>query len=111
MVGHVYPGRIFNRLLAAQVGQLVRVTDEHYEEHYYEIVEIIRFPYEIGNAEDRELGFQYMYDDSEERITLVTCYPEFEWTHRFVVRSVPIDPPEDAVSKFEELDESAEQVN
>jgi LPXTG-site transpeptidase (sortase) family protein len=111
MVGHVYPGRVFNRLLDAQVGQLVRITDEHYEEHYYEIVEIIRFPYEIGNAKDRELGFQYMYDDSEERITLVTCYPEFEWTHRFVVRAVPIDPPEDAVSKFEELDVATDQMN
>jgi len=94
MVGHVYPGRVFNKLLDAKVGQIVRVTDEHYREHYYRIEEIIRFPYEIGKPEDRELGFQYMYDDSEERITLVTCYPEFEWTHRFVVRAVPIDPEE-----------------
>lgn len=93
MVGHVYPGRVFNDLLDAEVGQIVRVTDELYEEHYYRVEEIIRFPYEVGNDEDRALGFDYMYDNSEERLTLVTCYPEFEWTHRFVVRAVPIDPP------------------
>ncbi len=95
MVGHVYPGRVFNDLLDAQVGQVVRITDELYQEHYYRVEEIIRFPYEAGSEEDRELGFEYMYDDSEERITLVTCYPEYEWTHRFVVRAVPIDPPDD----------------
>jgi len=93
MVGHVYPGRVFNVLLDAEIGQVVRITDENFEEHYYQITEIIRFPYEIGNAEDRELGLQYMHDTSEERITLVTCYPEFEWTHRFVVRAVPLDGP------------------
>ena len=94
MVGHVYPGRVFNKLLDAQVGQIVRITDEYYTEHYYRIESIIRFPYEIGKPEDREIGFQYMYDNSQERITLVTCYPEYEWTHRFVVRAVPIAPPE-----------------
>jgi LPXTG-site transpeptidase (sortase) family protein len=94
MVGHVYPGRVFNRLLEAQVGQIVRITDEHYEEHYYRIQEIIRFPYEVGDEDDRALGFQYMYDDSEERLTLVTCYPEYEWTHRFVVRAVPLTEEE-----------------
>jgi LPXTG-site transpeptidase (sortase) family protein len=97
MVGHVYPGRVFNVLLDAEIGQVVRVTDENFEEHYYQITEIIRFPYEIGNAEDRELGLHYMHDNSEERITLVTCYPEFEWTHRFVVRAVPIDGPPEPV--------------
>jgi LPXTG-site transpeptidase (sortase) family protein len=97
MVGHVYPGRVFNVLLDAEIGQVVRVTDENFEEHYYQITEIIRFPYEIGNAEDRELGLQYMHDNSEERLTLVTCYPEFEWTHRFVVRAVPIDGPPEPV--------------
>lgn len=96
MVGHVAPGRVFNKLLDAKIGQIVRVTDEFYEDHYYRITEIIRFPYEIGKPEDHELGFQYMYDDSEERITLVTCYPEDKWTHRFVVRATPIEPPKDS---------------
>lgn len=96
MVGHVYPGRVFNKLLDAKIGQIVRVTDENFDEHYYKISEIIRFPYETGDEEDRQLGLQYMYDNSEERITLVTCYPEYEWTHRFVVRAVPIDPPSGA---------------
>jgi|GEM_PF-3720130 len=95
MVGHVYPGRVFNALLDVEVGAQIRVTDEFYEEHYYEVTEIIRFPYEVGTEEDRELGFEYMYDQSEERITLVTCYPEYEWTHRFVVRAKPIDPDSD----------------
>lgn len=94
MVGHVYPGRVFNRLLDVEVGAVIRVTDEFFEEHYYRVTEIIRFPYEVGNDEDRELGFQYMYDQSEERLTLVTCYPEYEWTHRFVVRAEPIDADE-----------------
>lgn len=94
MVGHVYPGRVFNELLDAEVGQIIRITDEFYEEHYYRVDEIIRFPYEEGDEEDRRLGFEYIYDDSEERITLVTCYPEFEWTHRFVVRAVPISEAE-----------------
>lgn len=98
MVGHVYPGRIFNKLLDARVGQIIRITDEHYNEHYYRVTEVRRLPYESGTERDRELGFEYMYDESEERLTLVTCYPEFEWTHRFVVRARPIDPPDDANS-------------
>lgn len=93
MIGHVYPGRVFNDLLDIQVGEVIRVTDEYYNEHYYMVEEIRRFPYEVGTEEDRILGFDYMYDNSEERITLVTCYPEYEWTHRFVVRAVPIDAP------------------
>lgn len=106
MVGHVYPGRVFNELLDAEVGQIVRITDEFYEEHYYRIEEIIRFPYEEGNDEDRRLGFEYIYDDSEERVTLVTCYPEFEWTHRFVVRAIPISEAE-----AERLQREADEVN
>ncbi|MFP4320991.1 MAG: class F sortase [Anaerolineales bacterium] len=104
MVGHVFPGRIFNRLLDVQVGQTVRITDERYQEHFYRVEEIIRFPYEAGSEEDRELGFEYMYDNSEERITLVTCYPEYEWTHRFVVRAVPIAPPDDLSTDDEARD-------
>jgi len=93
MVGHVFPGRIFNKLLDAKIGQVVRITDEFYVEHYYRIDEIVRVPFEIGTEADKELGFQYIYDNSQERLTLVTCYPEYEWTHRFVVRAVPIPPP------------------
>lgn len=94
MIGHVAPGRVFNKLLEVQIGDIVRVTDEHYEEHYYQVQEIIRFPYEVGTPEDHQIGFDYMYDNSEERITLVTCYPEYTWTHRFVVRAVPIPAPD-----------------
>ncbi|NJL92544.1 MAG: class F sortase [Anaerolineae bacterium] len=92
MVGHVFPGRVFNNLLDAEVGQIIRVTDELYNEHYYQIEEIRTILYEEGTPEDRELGLAYMYDNSAERLTLVTCYPEYDWTHRFVVRAVPINP-------------------
>ena len=94
IIGHVYPGRVFNILLDAKVGQILRITDENYEEHYYQISEIRRIPYEIGTEFDRKLGYEYIYDQSEERITLVTCYPEYTWTHRFVVRAVPVQSPE-----------------
>lgn len=94
MVGHVYPGRVFNHLLDVQIGQVVRVTDEHFVDHYYQIQEIIRFPYEQGTQADRELGLAYIFENTVERLTLVTCYPEYEWTHRFVVRAVPIPKPE-----------------
>lgn len=94
MVGHVYPGRVFNNLLEVQIGQVVRVTDENYVDHYYQIQEIVRFPYESGTQADRELGFSYVFENTVERLTLVTCYPEYEWTHRFVVRAIPIPKPE-----------------
>lgn len=90
MIGHVAPGRVFNKLLDAQIGQIIRITDEKQEQHYYQINEIVRFPFEVGSAEDHQIGFAYVYDNSEERITLVTCYPEYTWTHRFVVRAVPV---------------------
>ncbi len=93
MVGHVYPGRVFNHLLDVQIGQVVRVTDENYVDHYYQIQEIIRFPYEEGTEADRALGLAYIFENTVERLTLVTCYPEYEWTHRFVVRAVPIPKP------------------
>lgn len=90
MIGHVAPGRVFNKLLDAQIGQIIRITDEKQQQHYYQINEIVRFPFEIGSPEDHQIGFAYVYDNSEERITLVTCYPEYTWTHRFVVRAVPV---------------------
>ncbi len=94
IVGHVYPGRVFNNLLDVQIGQVIRVTDEYYEDHYYEIQEIVRFPYESGTQADIELGFAYIFENTVERLTLVTCYPEYDWTHRFVVRAIPIPKPE-----------------
>jgi LPXTG-site transpeptidase (sortase) family protein len=97
MIGHVAQGRVFNRLLDANIGQIIRITDENYEEYYYQIEQIVQVPYESGTAEDHQLGFDYIYDNSVERITLVTCYPEDQWTHRFVVRAVPI-PADVAIS-------------
>lgn len=94
MIGHVAPGLVFNNLLDVEIGDIIRVRDENFNDHYYQVHEYARFPFDQTDPENITLGMNYMYlEDGQERLTLVTCYPENTWTHRFVVRAVPIPPP------------------
>ncbi len=94
IVGHVYPGRAFHDLIQADFGDLVKVTDHYYVDHWYQVEEIRLVPAENATQAQLEETYEEIFKAEGERLTLITCYPVYTWTHRAVVIAYPIDGPE-----------------
>jgi LPXTG-site transpeptidase (sortase) family protein len=94
IVGHVYPGRAFHDLIQADFGDLVKVTDHYYVDHWYQVEEIRLVPAENATQAQLEETYEEIFQTEGERLTLITCYPVYTWTHRAVVIAYPIDGPE-----------------
>ncbi len=81
LAGHVgYAGTIFNQLPQAQIGDLIYLTAGS-GVHTYQITEIhTLLPHETW----------VMFPTPDETLTLITCVPINVYTHRLVVRAVPV---------------------
>lgn len=81
LAGHVgYPGTIFNQLPQAQLDDVIHLSTDS-GVHTYRVREIhTLLPHETW----------VMLPTTEETLTLITCVPINVYTHRLVIRAVPV---------------------
>jgi sortase A len=89
IVGHVRRGLIFNRLSGVKLNDLIKVYDEAGIQHTYRVAQIELVPVAGASSEQIQTGLLYTSPTSDERLTLVTCYPETSYANRLVVIGVP----------------------
>jgi sortase A len=78
-------GAVFAGLWELEAGDLVHVTDEAGEQHTY-IVESVTRVQEVGASLSERLEHgEVMSPSSDTRLTLVTCWPAWAYTHRVIV--------------------------
>lgn len=95
IVGHVYRGLVFNHLQHAKVGDEVLLHDVDGRTFSYKVDEIVLVPIEGASTEQLESNLEYVLPTPDERLTLITCWPETTFTHRLIVIAKPYEAPED----------------
>jgi LPXTG-site transpeptidase (sortase) family protein len=95
IVGHVYRGLVFNHLPHAKVGDEVLLHDVEGNTFNYKVDEIVLLPIEGASTEQLESNLEYVLPTADERLTLITCWPETSFTHRLIVIARPYEAPED----------------
>ncbi len=79
----------FQNLWDLQEGQEVRLYDAQGQEYLY-FVESVMTLQEIGlTVEQRQENARYLQPTEDTRVTLITCWPEWVYTHRVIVIAKP----------------------
>lgn len=92
IVGHVRRGLVFNHLIGAKLDDLISIYDEAGRRYDYKIAQIELIPVAGATKEQINQGLLYTAPTSDERISLITCYPETSYANRLVVIGVPVHP-------------------
>lgn len=82
-------GGVFRRLWDLQPGDEVWLITREGQEYLYIVEEVLKLQ-EIGaTLEQRLENARYMEPTEDDRLTLITCWPEWAYTHRVIVIARP----------------------
>jgi sortase A len=90
---HNVSGQVFRYLVDMVEGDLITVYQGD-EPHYYTVAEKVILKEKGEPPEVRRENAKWIGPISEERLTLVTCWPFHNNTHRLVVVARPAPPPQ-----------------
>lgn len=86
---HNIGGEVFRDLVDLKVGDEITVQADAYEYHY-KITDRFIVPERDASVEQRAQNAQWIQPTVDERITLVTCWPYNNNTHRLIVVAKPL---------------------
>jgi len=89
---HNIKGEVFRYLVDVEVGDRVILYVEGYP-YYYEVEEKMILKEKGEPAEVRRENARWIAPTDDERLTMVTCWPYTNNTHRLVVVAKPTSPP------------------
>jgi len=93
---HNVYGKVFANLHKVQPGDEVLVFSEDYSITYV-VSNVMILPERDAGIEARIENARWIQPSTDERLTLVTCWPEISNTHRLIVVAQPIDWNEQGV--------------
>ena len=82
-------GAVFRKLYTLQVGDLITVSSASYT-RVYQVQEVLKLLERGVSYEQRVQNAQYIQPMNDDRLTLVSCWPETSNTHRIIVIAKPI---------------------
>jgi LPXTG-site transpeptidase (sortase) family protein len=82
-------GSVFRKLYTLQAGDLVTVSSASYV-RVYQVQEVLKLLERGVSYEQRVQNAQYIQPMNDDRLTLVSCWPETNNTHRIIVIAKPI---------------------
>ena len=80
----------FQNLWDLQAGDEVHVWDSIGREFTYVVDSVIKVQEFGASLEQRQENAQYMMPTDDTRLTLITCWPEWVYTHRIIVIARPL---------------------
>jgi len=86
---HNMAGEVFRDLVTLQVGAKVSVFAGDVE-HVYQVTEVQVLPEKGMPLEVRQANGQWIGQTGSEMLTMVTCWPYNNNTHRVIVRALPV---------------------
>ena len=85
MSGHGTDQGVFSRLGELEPGDEITIELSDSESHVYRVEESVLLP-EVGASHQQKLAnARYMEPTDDARLTLITCWPAWAYTHRLVV--------------------------
>jgi LPXTG-site transpeptidase (sortase) family protein len=91
-------GKVFENLKDLEYGDVIMLVSEEGDEYKYLISNKMIFPEKDEPLEVRLENGRWILPTDDERLTLVTCWPEDSNTHRLIIVAVP----EPDYSKFDQ---------
>jgi len=82
-------GGVFQNLWDVQRGDEVRITDREGKVYTYTVEKVLKLREVGASLEERRTNARYMAPTDQEVLTLITCWPEWAYTHRVIVRARP----------------------
>ncbi len=82
-------GGVFRRLWDLQPGDEVWIITREGQEYLYIVEEVLKLQEVGASLEQRLQNARYMDPTEDDRLTLITCWPEWAYTHRVVVIARP----------------------
>jgi len=89
--GHSRPsaGGVFQRLHELRRGDRIVVTDSLGQAHTYAVDEVVQVAELGASLDQRRENARYMAPTDDTRLTLITCWPDWAYTHRLIVIARP----------------------
>jgi len=88
---HNIYGEVFGGLVDLEIGAEIIVYDKT-EPHYYSVSDVQILPERDQPLEVRQENASWIQPTDDERLTLVTCWPHTDNTHRLIVVAYPAEP-------------------
>lgn len=82
-------GSVFRKLYTLQAGDLLTVSSASYV-RVYQVQEVLKLLERGVSYEQRVQNAQYIQPMNDDRLTLVSCWPETSNTHRIIVIAKPV---------------------
>ena len=88
---HNVSGRVFEHLVDVSVGEQIVVVGEKGGEFTYVVVNKMILPEKAASPEERLENARWIMPSTDERLTLVTCWPADSNTHRLILVASPLN--------------------
>jgi sortase A len=85
-------GRVFENLVELRVGDQIQVFSGEWE-YRYEVAVKMLLPERYQTLEVRMENARWLEQSTDERLTLVTCWPAESNTHRVIIVALPVGAP------------------
>lgn len=101
---HNISGKVFGRLIDLEPGDVIQVYSKE-SLFIYLITNKMIFPERYQDIDARMTNAQWILPSQDERLTLITCWPELNNTHRLIIVARPIgrqnlNSPEKPISAY-----------
>lgn len=91
LIGHHNSfGSVFKNLKDLEVGEIILLTSNN-QVFNYVVKEIMILPEKGQNLDTRLENAKWLWPTTDERLTLVTCWPKYDNSHRLIVVALPVD--------------------
>lgn len=87
---HNIDGKVFGRLVDLEFGDRIQIySDQHL--FIYQITNRMIVPEKYQQMDTRMANAQWILPSQDERLTLITCWPDETNTHRVIIVAVPVE--------------------
>ncbi|MCD6356919.1 MAG: sortase [Anaerolineaceae bacterium] len=83
-------GKVFENLIDLEIGDVIKLISEKGDEYEYVVSNKMIFPEKDEPLDVRLENGRWILPTDDERLTLVTCWPEDSNTHRLIIVAVPM---------------------
>lgn len=90
---HNVDGKVFERLNELKPGDTLTIAGSTVQ-YEYQVVNVMIFPERDVDVQTRLENARWILPSTDERVTLVTCWPAWSNTHRLIVVAQPIGDPQ-----------------
>lgn len=90
---HNVDGKVFEHLNEVEAGDKIIIAGSTYQ-YEYRVVNVMIFPERDVDVKTRLENARWILPSTDERVTLVTCWPAWSNTHRLIVVAQPIGDPQ-----------------